>query len=202
MAFLTFTSPNALLSLRRSSTISTLSNIPIPRPTPMTIPNGIQIQSPFFHNLSTGQTDRQTDRQTDWLGDKHVPTSAYATFFWRGQGQNTTQTVACLGFYEGAVSAEGTRTRGLRRQRRHGVGRHTACSKFFCFYAKMGISQWPYPKYTTALRIHHNMPFQEKIQFWRSKAPSLPIPLPQWGGLPFPTLSGQYVEAGTNPAPI
>jgi len=48
-----------------SSTISTPSDTPIPRPTALTTPNGIQIQSAIFHNSPTGQTDRQAGRQID-----------------------------------------------------------------------------------------------------------------------------------------
>ena len=49
------------------------SNAPIPRSTPLTIPNGIQIQIAVFHSSPTGQTDRQTDRPTDAIGNKPVP---------------------------------------------------------------------------------------------------------------------------------
>jgi len=49
-------------------TISTHSNTPIPRPTPPTTPNGIQIQSavlPQFTYRTDKRFDRPTDRQTD-----------------------------------------------------------------------------------------------------------------------------------------
>jgi len=44
------------------STITTPPNTPIPRPTPLTTPNDIQIQSAICHNMLCGQTDRPTDR--------------------------------------------------------------------------------------------------------------------------------------------
>ena len=56
--FLTFTPQNCSFS----STISTQSNAPVPGPTPLTTPNGIQIQSAVYSQL-TYQTKRQTDRQ-------------------------------------------------------------------------------------------------------------------------------------------
>jgi len=43
-----------------------LSNTPIPRPTPLTTPNGIRINSAVLPQY-TFQTDRQTNRQTDGL---------------------------------------------------------------------------------------------------------------------------------------
>jgi len=44
-----------------------LSNTPIPRPTSLTNPNGIQIQSAVFFTIHPPdrQSDKQTDRQTD-----------------------------------------------------------------------------------------------------------------------------------------
>ena len=51
------------LPLRRSPPPS---NTPIPRPTPLTIPNGIRIHSATF------RTDRQTDRQTDRHTDRQM----------------------------------------------------------------------------------------------------------------------------------
>jgi len=44
------------------------SNAPIPRPTPLTIPNGIQIQSAILPQY-TLQTDQQSNRRTDRLTD-------------------------------------------------------------------------------------------------------------------------------------
>jgi len=49
--------------------ISTQSNTSIPRPTPLTTPNGIQIQSAVLPQY-TLRTDRQTDRQTDTQTDR------------------------------------------------------------------------------------------------------------------------------------
>ena len=50
------------------------SNTPIPRSTPLTTPNGIQMQSAVFtqYTLQTDKrpTDRQTDRQTDRPTDR------------------------------------------------------------------------------------------------------------------------------------
>jgi len=45
--------------------------------TPLTTPNGIQIQSTILPQY-TLQTDRQTYRPTDGLGDRPVPKPAYA----------------------------------------------------------------------------------------------------------------------------
>ena len=61
------------------------SNIPIPRPTPVTTPNGTQIQSAILpqtpqYTLQTDRpTDRQTDRQTDGIGNKSVSIDCIAT---------------------------------------------------------------------------------------------------------------------------
>jgi len=55
----------------------TQSNMPIPRPTPLSTQNGIQIQSAIFPQL-THQTDRQTDRWDSlFISDKSVRKSAY-----------------------------------------------------------------------------------------------------------------------------
>jgi len=52
------------------------------RPTLLTIPNGVRIQSavlPQYNLLADRQTDdRPTDRPTDGLGDRSVPRPAYA----------------------------------------------------------------------------------------------------------------------------
>jgi len=52
----------------------------IPRSTPFTSPNGIQIQSAVMpqKNSLYRLTDRQTDRPTDGIDDKSVSTPAYA----------------------------------------------------------------------------------------------------------------------------
>ena len=50
----------------------TPSNTPIPEPTPLTTPNGIQIES-AVHPLH-----RQTHRSTGGIGNKPVPIPAYA----------------------------------------------------------------------------------------------------------------------------
>ena len=70
-------SPQKLpLSFRRSPPPC---NTPIPRPIPLTIPNGILIQSSVLPQF-TRRTDRQTDRPTDGIGDRPVPTLAYALY--------------------------------------------------------------------------------------------------------------------------
>ena len=56
------------------STITTPSNTAIPRPTPLTIPNGIRIHSAVLPQY-TFQTDRQTDR---WSMRETCTNSAYA----------------------------------------------------------------------------------------------------------------------------
>jgi len=48
------------------------SNTPVPRPTPLTTPNGIRIQSAVLPQY-TFRTDRPTDRPTDKTGDNCVP---------------------------------------------------------------------------------------------------------------------------------
>jgi len=59
------------------STIFTPSNIGLPIPqTPLTTPNGIQVQSAVLPQY-TLRTDRPSDRPTDGIGDKSVPTAAY-----------------------------------------------------------------------------------------------------------------------------
>jgi len=58
------------------STISTQSNTPIPRLTPLSTPNAIQIQSAVFLQF-THLTDRQTDKPTDGIGNKSVRIPAY-----------------------------------------------------------------------------------------------------------------------------
>jgi len=55
------------------STICTPSNTPIPRPTPLTTSNGIQIQSAVFPKYTFG-TD--TDRQTDTWDKRQVHSKA------------------------------------------------------------------------------------------------------------------------------
>jgi len=55
-----------LITLRRSPPPS---NRPILRPTPLTTPNGIQIQSTIRHNMLC----RPTDRQIDGPGESSVP---------------------------------------------------------------------------------------------------------------------------------
>jgi len=68
------------LLLRRSPPPS---NTPISRPTPLTTPNGIQVQSavlPQYTIWTNRQTVRQTDWRTDGLGDKSVPSLAYALY--------------------------------------------------------------------------------------------------------------------------
>ena len=60
--------PKLPLPLRRSPSPS---NTPIPRPNPLTIPNGIRIQSAFFHNTLPGHT------HTDGLGDRSLIAVSY-----------------------------------------------------------------------------------------------------------------------------
>jgi len=68
--------PKTSLSLRRSPP---LSNTPIPRPTPLTIPTTSGSDQPFCHSTLSGQTDRQTHRQTDrWARRQVSKISAYA----------------------------------------------------------------------------------------------------------------------------
>jgi len=59
-------------------------NTPILRLTPLTTPNGIRSNQPFFRNSPTGQTDRPTDG----IGDKPVPTSAYALLYHNDAANN------------------------------------------------------------------------------------------------------------------
>ena len=76
-------SPKLPLHLRRSPFPS---NTPIPRPTPLTTPNGIQIQAAVLPQYTLRhadrptdrQSDRQTDRPIDGFDDKSVQTPAYA----------------------------------------------------------------------------------------------------------------------------
>ena len=95
---LSFTCESGPFSDRRGSSTHSdppgygpaLSNIPTPRPTPLTIPNGIWIQSavlPQYTFWTDWQTDRQTDRpththtQTDRWTRRHVYTiSAQALY--------------------------------------------------------------------------------------------------------------------------
>ena len=63
------------------------SNTPIPRLTPLTTPNGIQIQLVVLPQY-TLQTDRQTDRPSDGLCDKSVPTAAYALLYYSDAAKN------------------------------------------------------------------------------------------------------------------
>jgi len=53
-----------------------VSNTPILRPIPLTIPNGIRIHSAVLPQY-TFRTDRPTDRHTD-LGDRSVRWAVYA----------------------------------------------------------------------------------------------------------------------------
>ena len=68
--------PKLPLPFRRSPPPS---NTPISRPTPLTTPNGIQIQSAILPQY-TFRTDRPTDQPTDGLGDRSVPRPAYALY--------------------------------------------------------------------------------------------------------------------------
>ena len=71
--------------------ISTLSHTPIHRPTALTTPNGIQIQSavfPQFTHRTDTQTDRQTHRLTDRIGDEPVPIPAYALLHYSDAAKN------------------------------------------------------------------------------------------------------------------
>jgi len=54
----------------------TPSNTRIPRPTQLTTPNGIQIQSAVFPQF-THRTDRPTYRLTDGIGDRSVRIPVY-----------------------------------------------------------------------------------------------------------------------------
>ena len=58
----------------------TPSNTPIPWPTPLITPNGIQIQSAVLPQY-TFQTDWQTDRPTDGIDDKCVPRAFTLTVY-------------------------------------------------------------------------------------------------------------------------
>jgi len=71
------------LHLRRSPPPS---NTPISRLTPLTTPNGIQIQLAIFPQFTHGQTDRPTDRWS--IGDSSVPTPAYALLYYSDAANN------------------------------------------------------------------------------------------------------------------
>ena len=59
-------------------------NTPMPEPTPFSIPNGIQVNQPFFHNSPTG-------RLTDKTVDKPVPTPAYTLLYYSNRANNNNQ---------------------------------------------------------------------------------------------------------------
>ena len=84
----TFT-PKTAPSLQRSSPSS---NTPVPRPTPLTILNGIRIQSVVLPQY-TFQTDRQTDRPTNtWARRQFYSISTYVHYFDKEQCANNIAT--------------------------------------------------------------------------------------------------------------
>jgi len=63
----------------------------MPEPTPLTTPNGIQIQSvvfPQFTHWIDKDTDRQTHRLTDGIGDQPVPIPTYALLYYSDAAKN------------------------------------------------------------------------------------------------------------------
>ena len=79
--------------LRRSPPLS-----PIPRPTQLTTPNGIRIQSAVLPQYTSRPTDGQTDRPTDGIGDSCVPRALKFTLYTVSEHQtnNNTLLVATL----------------------------------------------------------------------------------------------------------
>ena len=80
------------------STITAPSNTPIPRPTPLTTPNGIRVHpmshfaTVHFPDIHTHRpnrpTDRQTDSPTDGIGDRDYNISAYDRYIDRERRAN------------------------------------------------------------------------------------------------------------------
>jgi len=58
------------------------SNTPIPPPTPLTIPNGIRIQSAVLSTLHFPDRHRETHRRTDGIGDRSIPIALTLTLYW------------------------------------------------------------------------------------------------------------------------
>ena len=76
-----------------SLTITTPSNTPIPRSTPLTIPTASGSTYPFCHNTLCGQTDRPTD------GPRRIYSHTYASHDRERRGCNWFYSLNCIRLY-------------------------------------------------------------------------------------------------------